>query len=419
MIEQLERLAIDLTPIIPGGENGGAKVFILGLIEQLSSDHPNTQFLLLIHARAEEELKSLESANVSLIVALGEDHAPTLQPLPIRAAKRALAFLPTRLESLARRVIHRVSRRLLKGKPSRYRGGTSLLKQLKADLLFCPFTAPNFWDPAIPNISTIHDLQYKTYPQFFEAEDVAHRDRIFLEAVRNSTLLTAVSDYARDSAIRHGRFAADRIRTIHHRLAQRVDSARENPNKILQKWGLTQNRFLVYPANFWRHKNHEMLLTGFAMATQSGLPSDIKLVLTGAPTERQAFLIDSSKKMGLENRVIFPGYVTNEELGTLLKASLGMIFPSLYEGFGMPVIEAMALGVPVASSRSASLAEIAGDAALLFDARKPREVEGAIQTLVTDASLRENLIVRGRERAKAFSDTPRMAREYWTTSKTH
>ena len=127
-----------------------------------------------------------------------------------------------------------------------------------------------------------------------------------------------------------------------------------------------------------------MLLTGFAMAIKADLPPDIQLVLTGAPTERQGFLMEASRAMGLEGRVVFPGYVSNQELGSLLKSSLGMIFPSLYEGFGMPVIEAMALGVPVASSTSASLAEIAGDAALLFDARKPREVQAAIQKLVKD-----------------------------------
>ena len=199
MVERLQRVALDLTPIIQGGENGGAKVFILELIEQLATDHPETQFLLLVHARAQEELKSLERTNAHLIVALGENHAPVVQPLTIRAIKKALALLPSPLEARVRRLIHRLSRWLRKGKPSRYRGGASLLKQLKADLLFCPFTAPNFWDPAIPTVSTIHDLQYKTYPQFFEADDVAHRDRIFLDAARNSTLLTAVSDYARDS----------------------------------------------------------------------------------------------------------------------------------------------------------------------------------------------------------------------------
>ena len=83
----------------------------------------------------------------------------------------------------------------------------------------------------------------------------------------------------------------------------------------------------------------------------------------------------------------------------------------------MPVIEAMALGIPVASSTSASLAEIAGDAALLFDARKPKEVKAAIETLVSDSTLRNQLIHKGLERAREFSDTPRMAKEYWDSFK--
>lgn len=160
-----------------------------------------------------------------------------------------------------------------------------------------------------------------------------------------------------------------------------------------------------------------MLLTAFGMAIDRGLPNDIKLVLTGAPTERQDFLKTAVQRMGLDKRVIFPGYVSNEELGALLKTSLAMVFPSLYEGFGMPLVEAMALGIPVASSRSASLEEIAGDAALLFDAKKPREIQEAILRLANDPGLREALVEKGKIRASLFSDSAQMAREYWTTFK--
>lgn len=410
---QLERVAVDLTPITPGGENGGAKVFILELVDQLASDRPETQFLLLIHERVALELNFLVRDNVHLINVIGEGYKPRREAQSIRLVKKLLRALPRQFFNLARRFLFITSRFLRKGKPSQYRGNMDFLKQLEADLLFCPFTAPNFWDPAIPTVSTIHDLQYKSYSQFFSSEDVAHRDRIFQEAIRYSTLITSVSDYTRQSAIRHGRFSENRIRTVYHRLAERVKLSEDNIDSILDDWKLTPQRFLVYPANFWPHKNHEMLLTAFSMVLRSGEHPDLKLVLTGAPTDRQAFLSHAAKEMGLEHQVIFTGYVSNEYLGFLLRSSTGMIFPSLYEGFGMPIIEAMAMGVPVASSTSASLSEVAGGAALLFDARKPREIQNAIQRLIEDPILCKRLIVQGKERAKFFSDKSQMSKEYW------
>jgi hypothetical protein len=117
--------------------------------------------------------------------------------------------------------------------------------------------------------------------------------------------------------------------------------------------------------------------------------------------------------MGLGERVVFPGYVSEAELATLLTHSTGMVFPSLYEGFGLPVVEAMATGVPVACSKTTSLPEVAAGAALLFDPRIPEEIAGCMVQLATDEALRPRLAAAGRERALEFADSDRMAREYW------
>ena len=184
-------------------------------------------------------------------------------------------------------------------------------------------------------------------------------------------------------------------------------------DECLLKFRLKEQRYFVYPANFWRHKNHEMLLTAFTMARADKLPPDIKLVCTGSPDARMTEVTDAAKGLGLTDSVIFPGFLADIEFAALLRASAGVVFPSLYEGFGMPVIEAMAAGSPVACSNCASLPEIAGDAALLFDPRKPTSIAEAMVRLATDEELRADLIAKGLQQADQFSQVEQMAREYW------
>jgi glycosyltransferase involved in cell wall biosynthesis len=177
--------------------------------------------------------------------------------------------------------------------------------------------------------------------------------------------------------------------------------------KILPK------RYLIYPANFWLHKNHERLINAFKIASDGNLDSDIKLVCTGTPGARKDYLVDMSHRVGIEDRIIFPGYLTNEDLSALMRSSVGLIFPSLYEGFGMPLIEAMAAGVPIACSNSTSLPEVVGNAGQLFDPQEQSQIAMAIVNLVGNEPLRENLISNGLVRAHEFSDIERMAKEYW------
>jgi glycosyltransferase involved in cell wall biosynthesis len=362
----LNTIAVDLTPVLPGGENGGAKIFVLELLQRLAEIAPQTQFILLTQTASHEELEMLDRPNIR------------------------------RLNMMM--------------KP----GGTgALLSGMSVDLLFCPFTAPTYFESCIPTVCTIYDLQYKTYPDFFDAEDVDHRNRTFFNACLHSAMITCISDYSRESAIKHGNLDPARIRTIYLQMAQRISSADKSDNEVLARYGLTPQRYLIYPANFWKHKNHEMLLTAFGMACQRGLAADIKLVCTGAPGARQEWLLSVARAMNLADRVTFPGYLPKAELAVLMATSSGMVFPSLYEGFGLPVIEAMAAGVPVACSKTTSLPEVAGDAAILFDPGVPTQIAQAMISLVDDEVLRIRLIQAGQLRAAKFSNPDRMAKEYW------
>lgn len=392
-------VAIDLTPVLPGGDNGGAKVFALDLVSHLASERPDCQFVLLTQAASHGELAALDRSNVRRVQVIGAA-ASAGRAGAFGAASRLIAPLPAWVR---RRIAAAgyVAFGMLK------RGGSSrLLRDMGVDLLFCPFTAPTFREPGIPLVCTVYDVQYRTYPQFFSVEDAAQRDAAFLDACRHATRLAAISEYSRTSALATGAPAPGRIRTI---LLQRSP---EMPMSVTGRM-LSEDDFLLYPANFWRHKNHEMLLAAFGMACRMGLPRHLKLVCTGAPGPRRDWLMRAAATMGLASRVAFPGFVSPAEYRALLGRARGVVFASLYEGFGLPLIEAMSAGVPLACSNTTSLPEVAGEAALLFDPRVPERMAQAIVSLATDEPLRARLVEAGHRRAPAFSHPERMAAEYW------
>jgi glycosyltransferase involved in cell wall biosynthesis len=404
----LKTVAVDLTPILPGGENGGAKIFVLEVLRQLREIAPQTNFVLLTQAASNDELASMDSPNMWRQLVVGAVADNVLRSRLKGVASRLLPHLPGRVRRFVGRIRYKAY-----GAFKHRRTARSLLRDMSVDLLFCPFTAPTYFESGIPTVCTIYDLQYKTYPEFFAVEDLAHRERTFIDACRRATALTAISDYSRDSAISHGGLDAARIRTIYLRMAQRIVPGAEHDKSILDRLGLASLRYLVYPANFWKHKNHEMLLTAFGMACRGSLPADIKLVCPGAPGARQAWLMSAAGAMNLGDRILFPGYLANAELAALMANCTAVVFPSLYEGFGLPVIEAMAAGVPVACSNATSLPEVAADAAIFFDPKVPAQIAKAMITLTDNEALRGRLINAGLQRAIEFSDITRMAKEYW------
>lgn len=408
MNSRLKIIAVDLTPVLPGGTNGGAKIFVLELLRRLAIMAPETQFVLLTQAAAHDELASLDRANVRRHMVVGAAEVVTMDRRLLRLVARVVPHLPS---AKIRRIVSRVSYELI----SMFKRNHSLplVRDKNADLLFCPFTAPTYFVPGIPTVCTIYDLQYKTYPDFFSADDVAQRDRTFKEACQKSTMLTAISDYSRDSAIAWGRLDPARIKTIYLRMARRAGDYVPSDEAILDRVGVTSQKYLFYSANFWKHKNHEMLFAAFGMACHGGLSDDVKLVCTGAPDARQAWLKQAVRAMGLGDRILFPGFLPTGEFAALMANSRGVIFPSLYEGFGLPVVEAMAAGIPVACSNTTSLPEVAADAALLFNPKIPIEIAQAIESLANDDELRARLVQAGQARAVEFLDSDRMAEEYW------
>jgi glycosyltransferase involved in cell wall biosynthesis len=407
-MSELRTIAVDLVPVLPGGDNGGAKIFTIELVRMLAKLHPTIRFVLFTQAGSHEELASLDGPNVSRMLVWGGPTGPSPAGWLTKAGKAALAMVP-------RAVADRVQRGIRRFRAQS--SGPSLPRQVGADLLFCPLTAPLFFDPEIPAVCVVYDLQYKSYPQFFSSAETSQRERTFHDACRKASAIGVISDYVRKSVIEAKLIAPERVFTTYIRLPHRLPSLDASQvGDTLTRLDIKSGEYVFYPANFWRHKNHEILVTGFLMARARGLPEHLKLVFTGAPSERMDELARAAAALGLQDRVVFAGFVAETEFAVLLKNCLAVVFPSLYEGFGMPVIEAMAAGCPVTCSNRTSLPEVAGDAALQFDPRIPTQVADALVRIATDEPLRASLIERGKRQAEVFGDSTQMAREYWRCS---
>lgn len=407
------RIVIDLTPILPGGENGGAKIMSLQLIKQLAILAPENTYTLLASKNNFDELSLMKTSNIGILCV--ERTSFTIHTAFIFLT--SACFWPA-IEAAKYFKLNRVTTRLqrLFHKIRNYLTARDLAKILKPDLLFCPFTAPFYHGFDIPIVSVIYDLQSQYYPHFFTASERFERKKHFHDACYWSTKLICISDYVKQTVIDNSKVLAENLKTIYIRLADRLPKIeKESGDAILNRYGVTEGNFLLFPANFWVHKNHTVLLTAFNMYCHQNPLSTLKLVCTGSNNNYKLFLIDAIKKMGLESSIIMPGFLSDEEFAGFVSGCSAIIFPSLYEGFGMPAVEAMAAGKPVLCSNTTSLPEIVESAALQFDPRKPQEIVDAIYRIAHEPELAERLIKLGYDRVNAIGTVNTMATEYLET----
>ena len=231
--------------------------------------------------------------------------------------------------------------------------------------------------PMQPSVVTLHDVQHLDLPSMFPRSERLFRAVAWNRSVRHAGRVIAMSAFVRDRAVARLGVDAKRIRGvplgIDHDELRPGDGEREP--------------FLLYPARSWPHKNHGRLLEAFALLRRER--PELRLVLTGGGSF-------GALPDGVESR----GLVARAELVELMQRASALVFPSLYEGFGLPPLEAMACGCPVACSNAAALPEVVGDAARLFDPHDPRAIADAVLDVLAATGEWSR---RGIERANSFS----------------
>jgi glycosyltransferase involved in cell wall biosynthesis len=252
----------------------------------------------------------------------------------------------------------------------------------------------------LPEVVTLFDVQHHDLPAFFSPAERGFRRLTYDAAARRAAMVVTTSEYSRGRAVEVLGIAPDRIEAV----PLGIDLARFSPEPAegdaarLEALGVGRP-YVLYPANLWPHKNHERLLDAMARAPSA----ELELLLTGQTYGRLGPLLERAARHGLGGRIRHLGYLDEGDLPALYRAARAMIFPSLYEGFGAPPLEAMASGCPVASSTRASLAEVCGDAALALDPESTEDIAAAIGRITGDDGLRARLAAKGLERARRFS----------------
>lgn len=240
---------------------------------------------------------------------------------------------------------------------------------------------------SIPSIVTVHDL---THLRFYTRLHAAYYDWVLRRLYKKITTVVCVSDYTRSEFLTWSGVSEDRVITIHNGVSRLFAPGPSNPSFSFP--------YVFYPGNHRAYKNTDRLVRAFAA---SELPRNgIHLVFTGAT---QHSVEARSTALGISEFIHFVGDITEERLVGIYRGALLVAFVSLYEGFGLPILEAMAAGVPVLTSNTSAMPEIAGDAALVVDPYSVDAIADGLNLLAFDRCEREIKILRGYARSAEFS----------------
>jgi len=280
-----------------------------------------------------------------------------------------------------------------------------VLRQIEADLVHGPVFIGPLTAPC-PVVTTIHDLSFLRFPHLFRPANRLYLTIMTRLSARRARRLIAVSEHAASESVGLLGVPRKKITVVHHG----VDAAfRPLPAADVaafrERKGLPR-RFLLFVGTLEPRKNLPRLIEAFARICEG----ESKLVLVGGRGWLYDDLFAKVEELDLSDAVLFPGYVSNQELPLWYNAATAFAYPSLYEGFGMPVTEAQACGTPVLTSNSSSLPEAAGEAALLVDPHDVGAIAAGLKQLLDDDALREQLGEQGLIHARTFNWT-RTARE--------
>jgi glycosyltransferase involved in cell wall biosynthesis len=271
------------------------------------------------------------------------------------------------------------------------------------------FWSPHFnfssFSPSVKKIVTVHDLSFWRYPYFFSGrKNFWHRALRIKKILRDATQIIAVSQSTKNDIIELAGVAPGKIAVIYsgNNLTKREVSGQE-AREFLEPHGIS-GRFLLYLGNLEPRKNLVGLVAAYdKLRTDNPDLSDLRLVLAGAPGWKNRPLFRAVRRSPSRSDIIFLGYISQKEKEILYSRASVFVYPSYYEGFGFPPLEALAYDLPVVCSNTASLPEVVGEAAILINPFRFEEIAYAINEILRDETLRRRLIEKGRERIKLFS----------------
>lgn len=299
---------------------------------------------------------------------------------PVRAAKKLIAKIRHDYNSHENILSHEVN---------------TILTKKKIDLYFSP--ASTIFPHGLNNIkkiTTIMDLQHEYLPENFSSDYLKKRRKTFSYAIENSNHIIAISEYTKKTILEQYPNSLGKVSVVYF-ATQEIKNSPVNFN--------IPKEFLFYPAALWSHKNHRVLIQSLAILKDK-FPS-LHIVCAGLIKNKvlKHELETIAKSEGLNDRVHFPGILFGGDLRALYTQAKALVFPSSFEGFGIPLLEAFQFDLPVIATDNTSITEIVGDAGILVKTGDAQALADAISQIITNTKLRNELIQKGRERVKLFS----------------
>jgi glycosyltransferase involved in cell wall biosynthesis len=259
--------------------------------------------------------------------------------------------------------------------------------------------------PGRLHVATVHDTIPLTHPEWCTPEQSAYHSRHLRTVASHAARIIAVSESTRQDVIGALGVDADRIDVVPLGVSERFTQHASGPGltALRHRYGLGNGSYVLYAGNTRPHKNLPRLIASVRAVMDAGSVPDLRLVLVGGLPQRDSPEVRAIESHRLGDRVAWLGRVPADDLPILMSGAAAVACVSLYEGFGLPALEAMAAGAPVVASDRSSFPEVVGDAGLLVDPYSERDIAQAVRRICTDPALAAQLRAKGMRRAQSFS----------------
>jgi len=267
----------------------------------------------------------------------------------------------------------------------------------RPDVFFSPsHYAPRF--SPVPTIISVMDLSYVYFPELFQKKDLMQLRSWTAYSIKNAKKVLTISNSSKNDIIKEYNIPSNKVVVTHLGIKKAINLSPHiySMNELKTKYGLSNN-FVLFVGTLQPRKNISRLIEAFSKV------KDLDLVIIGRKGWLYEDILETPKKLGIEDRVKFLENIGDDELPLFYKNAIMFVFPSLYEGFGLPVLEAMKYGCPVITSNVSSLPEAGGDAVLYVNPEDVDDIVRKMKELVNDKKLREKLVKKGYDQVKKFS----------------
>lgn len=270
------------------------------------------------------------------------------------------------------------------------------INSMNFDLVHFPFQAIHPFGIETKKVLTFMDMQEKHYPEFFSREELTFRNNNFEKSVIGSDEVIAISKYTKkDISKYYGKKNYLKTSVVY------IGGPEQQNTRVAYDKFKEFSPYFYYPAATWPHKNHERLIKAFNKFVKK--KPEFRLVLSGLSRQRSDVIIKLISELDLNQKVVVLGYLPYEELPSVFRNSYALVFPSLFEGFGIPLLESMQYDIPIVCSNSSSLPEVGGKAALYFKPKSINDIANKMTSIAEDKELYNKLRKECVNQRKKFS----------------